>query len=350
MNNRNVFSGSSRFLVALLSASLPLLCGAPTHAQTTTATLPVGFMTYTLTGGGFNNAVGVPLLDTEVFSGPSSTIGANTIAVSTTPWTAGAFATAAAPYFVTVLSGTQTGRTLLVTANTTNTLTVAVDDTVLNASGFAMAAGDRFEITPGETIATFFGATAPNLLLTGATVPYQADSVQIHNGTKFVSYFFNTTLGYWVMLNGGTTDYSSTVLYPDRAVMVLRRGATTAFTVTGRVPSTARLTKLPGGSTNAITTRFPTDTTLGTLSFSGPGTWVTNASSSLASNVSIWNGVKWVGYWQESVNGPWRQVNGDGTDTSATVIAAGTPLLIVNRSAGTGSVSFYSQALPYSLN
>jgi hypothetical protein len=62
---------SIRYLAVAFACSIA--AATSVFAETAT-TVPVGYMTYTLTGGGTNNAIGVPLLDTEAFSGPSTTV------------------------------------------------------------------------------------------------------------------------------------------------------------------------------------------------------------------------------------------------------------------------------------
>lgn len=336
--------------IAILSATVLLSGGS---AQTA-STVPVGFMTYTLTTG-TTSSFGVPLMEVSTFSGLISAAGTNTISATGVAWTTNQFATAGNPYFVTIKTGAQAGRTLLVTANDATTLTLDVEDTNLDASGFAVvAATDTFELFQGDTLATLFGATADGsgLLasgIKGGANAFTADGVQFYNGIRFVTYFFNTTLGTWVMSNGGNTSQNNFILYPDEGMLITRRGPSTTLTVTGRVPSTGLKTKLPsGGVTSTVSVRFPTDTTLAGLNFTGPGVWITGANAFVADTVSIWNGIKWNPYFKNA-SGQWIKVNGDGSDQSSTVIPAGAAVQILKRGSATGSATFFSQALPYSL-
>ncbi len=329
-----------------------LLAASGSFAQTAT-TVPVGFMTYTLTSG-TASSFGVPLLDVTTFAGVASTVTSTTISAAGANWTANQFVTATTPYFVTIKSGAQVGRTLLVTGNTVDTLTLDTEDTGLNVAGFAVAATvDTFELFPGDSLATLFGNTADgsgflSSGIKGGTSAFTADGIQVFNGTRFVTYFFNTTLGIWVMVNGGSTDQNNFVLYPDDGLLITRRGPTATLTITGRVPSTSLMTKLPGGTSSAVAVRFPADTTLGSLNFSGPGSWITGANAFVADTVSIWNGTKWVPYFKTG-GGQWMKVNGDGTDQSTTIIPAGSAVQILKRGTATGPSTFFSQALPYTL-
>ena len=323
-------------------------------SQTTATTTPVGFMTYPLTQNQ-TTSVGFPLMETANYTGPVLTFTTSTIQASGVAWVADQFATAGNPYFVAIRSGLQAGRILLVTGNTTDTLTLQTDDTGLDAASFSLVTGttpDNFDLFPGDTLGTVFGTTATAGVLPsgiqGGTSLLSADGVQIHNGVKFVSYFFNTTLSKWVMLNGGTTDQKDTILYPDKGLLIARRGPNSTLTLMGRVPATGLLTKLPNGSTTAVSVRFPTDTTLTGLNFSGPGTWI-QGSSFTADTVNLWNGIKWVAFYKNA-SGVWNMLNGGTVDQGATVIPAGTAILILKHgTANSGFNTFFSQALPYSL-
>jgi len=337
--------------LAILSTAI-LLPGA--NAQTA-STVPVGFMSLPLTLNQ-TTAIGLPLLETATFSGPVGSFTTNTITVSGATWTLGQFATPGSPFMVTIRTGLQAGRTLLVIGNTTDTLTLQTNGTGLDAASFSIVTGatsDTFELFPGETLGTLFGTVATSGVLPsgiqGGGNSVLADGVQIYNGVKFVTYFFNTTLSKWVMVNGGTADQKDTILYPDDGLLIARRGPTSSLTLLGRVPDTKLLTELPNGSTNAVSVRFPTDTTLAGLIFSGPGSW-TMGNSVVADTVNLWNGIKWVPYYKNA-GGVWNMVNGGSFDQGATTIPAGSAILILKRgTANSGAATFLSQALPYSVN
>jgi uncharacterized protein (TIGR02597 family) len=333
----------------LLALTASLFVAGSSFAQTAT-TVPVGFMTYTLTNGALT-PLGVPLLHAPVFTGLATGVTSTTLTATGVTWTPDQFITAGTPFFVTIRTGAQTGRTLLVSGNTATTLTLDTEDTPLDASGFVVAANDSFELYQGDTLASMFGSTADgggNLSsgIKGASSPLFADGIQIWNGARFVNYFFNTNLGHWVMAGGGTVNQNGVLLYPDDGLQISRRGATTTLTIVGRVPATPLMTKFVGGSVTITAIRFPTDTTLGALNFSGPGAWLTGNSPLFADTVNIWNGVRWVPYFKNN-SAQWIQVGGDGNDKSATVIPAGSAIQISKRGTGTGSSSFYSQTLPY---
>lgn len=339
----------------ILTASIALLSMLPSTGHGQANTPPVGVIVYNLVNG-TTTPIGVPVFGEAVFSGRASAATANTLSTTDATWTAGQFAQAGAPYFALILSGGQTGRCFRVTANTASSVTLEVGATNLTGDvttpAFSVGAGDRFEIFPGDTIATLFGdgsVNNPVQLQTGTAV-FTADTVNIFNGVKWVPYFFHSTNNCWVNANAPGTSQNDVVLYPDAGLMIVRRGPTTTLAIPGRAPTTSLLTRIVGGAINSVAVRFPSDTTLGALNFAGPGTWVANDVGLAADRVSLFNGVKWVPYYKTVTGSVWKQLGGDDSDQSGKVIPAGSSVLIQKQGSAADSASFFSQALPYTAN
>ncbi len=337
----------------IFTASLALLLLVlPSTGYSQANTPPVGVIVYTLTTG-TTTPIGVPVLGEAVFAGTISAANANTLSTTDAIWTPGQFAQLGAPHFALILSGGQTGRLLLVTGNIAGSVTLDVGATNLTGDatspGFAVALGDRFEIFPGDTLATLFGdgsVSNPVQLQTG-TSAFVADSVQIFNGVKWVSYFFHSTSNSWVNATGVQSNQNNVVLYPDTGLLIARRGPTTTIAITGRAPTTSLVTRIVGGTTRSVAVRFPTDTTLGALNFSNPGTWVASDDPFSADRVNLFNGVKWVAFYKTLTGSIWKQAGGDGSNQSGKVIPAGSSLLIQKQGSAADSSSFFSQVLPY---
>lgn len=339
---------SSTLLAVLGLLSLPF---GNSSAQPT-STVPVACMTHPLTSG-TTSSFGVPLLDLPTVTGFASTVTQDTIGVTNVSWNPNQFVTPGVAYFVAIRTGAQAGRTLLVIGNTANTLTLDVEDTPLDTTGFAVAAGaDSIELFQGDTLGSLFGSSADgngflSSGLKGGTSTRNADGVQLFSGTASVTYFFNTTVGTWVQ-SGGTANQNGLILYPDDGMLITRRGPNGNLTILGRVPSTRLLTKFPGGTTSVVAVRFPTDTTLGGLNFGAPGTWLAGSSASVADTISLWNGSKWDTYFKNLSN-QWVKTNGNSGDQSGLVIRAGTSIRVAKKGSATGSAAYFSQALPYGL-
>src|SRR5690606_18775982 len=105
-----------RPLAAMICAAV-LSISSAAFAQTTAATVPVGYMTYTLESGK-TTPVGISLSESNVYTGPAATVGTNTISAAGVTWTPNQFAAPGAPHFVNIMAGAQVGRTLLITGNT----------------------------------------------------------------------------------------------------------------------------------------------------------------------------------------------------------------------------------------
>jgi hypothetical protein len=359
----------------LLGGVFVALTALSASAQTVSvSTIPEGMVTISIpaTGAGVSvtNYYSLPLtsdpsaIDSASntgYTGAVSAVTTNviTIADSPAPWTANQYASPSLPYFVKFLSGLQAGRVVLVTANTTNTLTVDNTDhssqiTALNAANFSVAAGDTFEVFAGDTIASIFGSTAPTLVLHGGISLGQADSLSIYSAgqVRFLSYYFDTNAGFW-KLSGSSANANTTILYPYSGFAITRRAseAATSFAVMGRVAEVSRLVKTTGS--NAIiydSTGYPVDLTLSQLTLGA--NWVKGSTLGNSDTLSVWDAaqVKFDTYFQLSADSTWRKSGGGSTDYSSFVLPAGTTAAFLKRASVSGSTSYLQPVLPYSLN
>jgi hypothetical protein len=324
------------------------------------ATIPEGMITYTLTRGA-TNYLSLPLINNLVYTSSVSAVTANTISVGDTP---APFTTSLAnpslPYFVKFLSGSEMGRILLITSNTSGSLTLNTTDNssqtvTLTTSGFSVAVGDTFEIFPGDTLASVFGNnTAQNpLFLNGSVNASMADSVSIYNPGQAVwqSYYFNTRSGYWEM-NGSAANTNNTVLYPYEALAVTRQAneATSTLVLTGRVAEVPILTKTTGSSAVVYgSTGYAVNTTLS--QFQLGHSWITGTSALSADTISVWDSAlnRFDTYYQKP-DLTWRQSTNATTNQNNLVVNAGNAIAILQRATVSGAASFLHSSLPYSLN
>jgi len=363
---------------------------------------------------------------------------ANTIAVddSPAPWTAQQFVvpaggnsgTAAMPYFVKILSGNEMGRVLLITANTTNSLTLDTTDnnngatvslTTTTPTAFNIQAGDAFEIFPADTLASVFGeyttqaatwtgtttevtlsdsnsaiqvgatvtgtgiaasttvtavsgtsltlskattasetgvtltfSGAAQLILTPGTAYSNADVVNIYNpiSLKFQSYFFDTTVGYWV-LKGSTVNANNTILYPYGALAVFRRVATAlSFSMTGRVAEVPVLTKVGTDTVAYGSSGYAVPLTLSQIDLGS--NWLTSSTYGSADILSLYSPtlLKFVSYFQLPDSTSWRTKT-SATDVGDTItVAPGEVVVLFQRGSVSGAEFFLSPAMPYTLS
>jgi len=355
-----------KILTPLVLAALGAMLAQPALAQNATTT-PVGAMTYTFnaTATVTTTTMSIPLMAPPVYSGKVSSLTPNSITVTGAAWVAGAYAAAAQPYFVVIKSGSQAGRMLKVTANTSDTLTLDTSDnstqaTALDFSGWALAAGasgDSFELIPGDTLATIFGDNSGQnpLLFVGGSSTLNADSISIFNKSTGLwdAFYFHQTAGNWRKKGDNVTNQNNTVVYPEAGFMITRRSGRPAagpLTITGTVPTVAPITKFSGTSqATATSSRFPVDCTIANLRYSH---W-TKGTSTLNSDVlNVFNPTTgmWDAYYQLSSNSQWRKRGDNVTDYSNFSIQAGSAITITKRGALTNTQSLVSSTqMPYAL-
>jgi uncharacterized protein (TIGR02597 family) len=334
--------------------------GTCAYAQNATvATVPEGMITFNLPQG-VTSYFSLPLTNNEIYTSSVTDVTFNTISVgdAPAPFTT-SLATAGAPYFVKFLSGNETGRVLLITANTTSFLTLDTTDhaigspILLTTTGYNVQVGDTFEIFPGNTLASVFGAgtKANPLVLTGGTTVGSSDDVYFgtYVGTAIETYYFNTTAGYWE-LSGSTVNANNTIIYPYSPYAIARQSShpSTTFVLSGRVTPVANAIKVAGNETVYTSTQYATSITLSQLKFSN---WVTGTSIYTADTLGVWNPGenRFDTYYQEP-NSSWRRYPNASTNQSSFAIAAGTVITITKRGTVNSARTFLQSALPYSLD
>ena len=329
-------------------------------SSVTVATVPIGMITYPLTQG-TTSYLSLPLTNVEIYTGSVSAVTTNSISVgdAPAPFTT-SLAVPASPYFVKFLSGSQMGRVMLITANTTSTLTLDTTDhamgspVLLNTTGFNVQVGDTFEIFPGDTLASIFGAgtTASPLLLTGSTNVGASDTVALFTAVNApaVTYYFNTTAGTWEQ-SGATGNANNTIIYPYSAFAITRQSIhpTTALVVSGRVTPVGAETKVVSNGTIYTSTHYATDITLSQLQFGS--NWTMGSSVATADTLSVWNAANghFDTYYQKP-DSTWRKYPDAATDQSSFAIGAGTVTTIAKRNVVSGGATFLQSQLPYSLD
>lgn len=346
--------------LALCAAALFAALAPLSFAQNVTTT-PVGavVLSFPSTTQVTTAYISLPLSNPSVFKASASSVGSNTITFTGSLFTAGQLAQAGSPYFARIASGLQTGRTMLITANTSDTITVDTTDnssqvTPLNDIAWALTAGDRIEIIVGDTLASIFGdnTVSKPLVFQGGGV-LGSDKVGLFNktNTKYDAYYFNTSLGRWTSTLNSAVNANNLVLYPESVIQIVRGSgrASTSLTLIGDVPAIAPLVKTVGSNTTVHTAyRFPVNTTLGSLNLS---VWATgNTLLAQSDRLGIYdptNG-KFDSYYQRT-DGTWRLSLDANTDRSTVVIPAGSIVTLNKKASVSGQTSFITMGLPYTL-
>jgi len=341
--------------------SLAIALGATTamgHASSSTSVskVPTGVQVITLKQG-TSTWFSFPLSGQPVFCGAVSGVTSNVISIAASSGTfTASYTGAATPYFVQFLSGQETGRTLLITGSTSTSLTLDTTDhgigsaVPLNASGFSVAAGDTFEIFPGDTLASAFGTNTPSnpLVLNGASNQGNADQVSLW-GTSDTVYYFNTAAGQWET-TGSSANANNTIIYPYSAISVYRQpGSNATLLITGQVTSANACQKVVGNANVYGSSHYATPIELSQLKMGS--NWKTGSSAANSDNLGIWNpSAGSFTFYYERPNGNWYLCSGNSPVTQNTVtIPADAATVIYKRAPVTGGQAFLVSAMPYSL-
>ena len=254
---------------------------------------------------------------------------------------AGVWATPAAPYALRLLSGSGSGATFTITAQSGggpngNTLTLATNGIDLTQ---LVAAGDTYEILPLDTLGTLFGTTS---------VPFQtgtsassSDNLEFWNGTGWLVYYSNGTN--WKQA-GSLVSQNNTPLPPGGGWLTLRRGsASFVIYVIGRVPEVPLQQFTPGGVT-FLASSSPLGVTLASTGFASAAGWLEGSSSSGSDNLLLWNGTGWLTFYNNGNN--WKEA-GSLLNQNNYAIPAGMPLYVVRHSSPTAKQSLILQPLNY---
>lgn len=345
------------YVRALFAASLIAACSGNSPAQTTVATVPEGFMNFTIPAGSattpsvFTFSLPLTLPAPANFVGKAagtiSSVTATTISNTTAAWAAGALSQAVSPYFIRIKTGAAVGRTLLIstTAGQENTsTTVTVDNQGTPLDGLGIVAGDAYEVFPADTLFSLFGSD-----IQGGTSAATADVVRLQSGGSWNEYYYNSTVAQW-RLGSIPVSQNNVVIRPDSGIIFYRKGTTPlALTLTGRVPSTdLQLVLNEVGST--FTAGFPVDTLLSQSDFNSMPTWVNNTGSvTNADKVDIFVNGSWNSYNYNQAAGQWRLGSVPVNVGPSVTISAGAPAIIESPT-GTAGLKVWRRTLPYTLS
>jgi hypothetical protein len=335
-------------------SSLVLLTGVgfgPTFTLAQDAvSRPVGYLVQTIRAGQ-TASLSVPF-DADVSSQPGTVgrltgVGANYLESAEAGWVPGALSTEGAPYIIRLNSGSQAGRMFAVSVapNTSSRLYIENEGMDLTTLGLELgSAGVRFEILPGDTLATFFGANATSgeLVVHDSAEPLTADLVQLWNGTGWEAYYFNTRWNRWARDSDFVTSptRNHTVLRSDRGLMLTRRGTTDLkLAVMGRVLATSHRAVLGGGNNarSFLATMQPADITLSSLGLQLPGRnagWRSASDPNQADIVSVWSGAAWFHFFHNNATDHWQRVGDPAESRDNYIVSAGSPILIQRRQPG----------------
>ena len=326
-------------------AALSILCAMVSHAQSVSST-PVGYVTQTISAGTGTGRVFTPIslplyepASVTSASGSISSVSATGVTVSSAGF--GDLSDSATPYALRVTSGASEGANLLISSNTTDTLTFDFSlSSVASTSG--ITAGDTYEIVSVDTLSSLFGGPSDGVIFSAATQA-DADIVFVFSNGAWLAHYHNGSN--WIRKSGRSTIISNDLpLTPDRAVLLSRiSDQSTSYVLTGTLPSTDSVLKLNASGFSFLANNTPTPITLANLALQNANGFVNGLSGDA---IYLYSGGSWLKYNHDGTN--WIRKSGRSTLISNDVeIPAGSGFLFSKASAG--SVSSGSLELQYSL-
>lgn len=308
-----------------------------THAATTVATDPVGFVTLSVTAGK-TKAVAPPLTNALVYHGAvtGSSVGASTITTTGAGWTSNAYGPYASnPNVVRFTSGALAGQVFHISSNTNDTLTVTDFTT-------APQLNDQYDIVPVDTLASLFGTNAATAGFVTNSDVNQADQILIRGTSGWLTYYNDGTK--WLRSGTGSSSQNNVGLSPDRGFLLYRRGATDLkLTFLGNASVVSPVAKAPGSKITLVSNQLPVATSLSKLGFQGQPNWVNGTDPASCDVVQLRGSTGWLSYFYDGSK--WLRVGSSQAQDPA--IAEGTSVLVVRY--GAGDV-FDNQTLPYNLS
>ena len=253
----------------------------------TVLTEPVGFLQMTVpgvplgTGTTVHQWVSTPLRRAAIHQGVIASVDtAQAITIENADWSEDL---TSAPYVACFLTGSATGLSLPITANTTDQLTLDTSAilSVYNKNGSfspPWSAGDSVAILPSDTIGSLFGSlsfpdTAQVLVISGSTVSVAGGPSQGVN--------------------------------PNDAVFVAHSGtAALNLAFVGTVPSTQSITVVPSTGIRAIGN--PQFSTLNVAGLGLKSRWLAGSDPQTVDTLRFWTGEQWAVYYTPSL-GVWER-------------------------------------------
>ena len=326
--------------LAATAALLFTAATAPSFAQTTATTDPVGFITLVIGGGGVTGApvytfTSLGLLNPVLFQSTTTSVGGDTTLVdANATWTDNLYNTNGTDpsHFVEILSGPGAGTQYDITGTIAATHTLNLGDPLLAG----IASGASYRIRPHWTLATVFGDTNQNGLASGSVT--SADQVQLFRNQGYTTYYYQTVgLGGtgWRKAGGVSgTDAKNAVIYPDDGILIARQqSAPVSLVISGAVKTGQTSIPVVSGY-SLLGNVYAAGMTLANsnLYTGNSATGLAPGSVTSADQVMFWNGTGFTSYYYQTIGlggTGWRQAGGvSGTDASATPIPVGAALFI----------------------
>ena len=372
--------------ISYLFLAAASLCGLAS-AQTTAYTTPVGYTTVTCTAGptgsvnplernGSDTRVGLPFRQPTVAAAAlTETPSSNVLTVTGASFGTDTYKNT---HYVKFTSGPASGKVYAITGNTPTTITIDLSGDTMTA-----ISGNTFMVTKFWTLGELFPpASCTSSAATTGTAVVSSTSAVLRNTDILLPNTTGTGAGVGINLssiatyfvfNGAWRKLSTDLavswdvqqLWPDESFLIRhspRVAASTVYVCTGEVDTGSVVIPLitRNGGVNEkqdipVGLTRPIDVTLDGLHLGGTSAFVTSANmvgSNAKDALLVYNNST-IGQNKSSsgtyyyVVDKWLKFGGDGTNQGATVIPAGSAILIRKFGTAGGITSFWSNTPTY---
>jgi uncharacterized protein (TIGR02597 family) len=324
-------------------------------AQTTVATDPVGFVSYTVNANS-DQKVGVPMTQADVFSGSATAVSGTSVTTSGVPTLSG-------KNLLLVTSGSAAGSWEEIASSTGTTVTLLAP-----ISGFANS--NSFVIRPFWTLSSLF----PN----GGAVPVSPDpenpsglvllndlaavGINPASGASYLYHDGSVLPAGWYE-NGSFAEANDVVVSPESFITVRNLTASPAnLTFVGTVPvktSAIDVVRRPGGEQdNLILNQFPSAVSLANSGLNTSGAVTASPDPENPVDTLLVYSLSNTGlnpassssylYHDGSILPAGWYENGTFADANDVTIPAG-GAIVVRKGAGSSQVTKFAPSVPYSL-
>ena len=309
----------------------------------TAVTDPVGFITLRIAGasrseGRAFSCLGISLVNPVSYQGKITSSGNHSLADVNAVWTANEFNGANGEFFIEIVSGPNAGlmTDILATNEIGKTLTTYDDLSPL------LTGREPYRIRRHRTLGNVFGKNNESGLAGGSSVS-EADEVMVLNPVTqtFLTFYFKTG-GFggtgWRSATDAVKDASSTTLYPDQGVVIVRKLAGNISLILAGTVKTGPTIVPVGANINLLANIYPA----GTLTVANSGLYGADNSLGLAGGktvssadeVRIYNGVTFQDLFYKTGGfggSGWRSSNDAVSDAGNTEIPPGSSIYIIRK-------------------
>lgn len=351
-----------------LAAGLLAAALTPLSAQSVTTT-PVGAVSMEALANS-DSFFSIPLLRPAVFEGTISAISGNVLTLAGADFSIDELRYEAGvqsnTYYAKISTGAAEGQFSTVISNAAGSVTCEYEQDILNN----IQVGDKVSIRPYWTLGSLFPASSEGSAFVASTTNFASGrrteiifpdvtSVGI-NKSSAATYFYN---GFWRRVGAVSTNSNDVVIPPDSYYVVRTNNAVASSTVTvvGEVSTSgnavALLASNSGRNDNPVAVHLPVSKALADLGLQTGDVFIastSNFASGRGDELIVFDNNQVAKNKSSSAvyfyNGYWRKVGDVSVNQNATLLPAGSAVVIRKKQLSGNAVVDWVQPASYSVN